>query len=69
MTLERLKLDIEAMAKGEYAAIPYSIYEVLFPPGEPDEGARERCYNFANKLGCRIENKPQIYQVWIVKDA
>lgn len=69
MTLDQLKLKIENMAKGQFAEISYSAYDNLFPPGEPDEIAREVCYNFAKSLGCRVENKPGIQQVWIVKDA
>jgi hypothetical protein len=68
MTREELQATINGMAGGTYASIPYDIYEQIFPPGEPDQEAREACYNFARALGCRIENKPKLKQVWIIKD-
>ncbi|MDP2354977.1 MAG: hypothetical protein Q8M31_02815 [Beijerinckiaceae bacterium] len=69
MTRDDLKAKIQAMAPGQYASIPYDLYSDLFPPGEPDEPARDACYNFAKSLGCRVENKPEMQEVWIVKDA
>ncbi len=69
MTLEELRNQLVAMPKGKYAAIDYAYFAVLFPPGEPDEKARELCYGFAKSVGCRIENKPEAEQLWFVKDA
>jgi hypothetical protein len=36
---------------------------VLFPPGEPDEGARVLAFRFAGEHGCVIENQPRALQV------
>jgi hypothetical protein len=69
MTLDELKGQVQGMQPGKYARVPYDVYADLFPPGEPDQSAREACYNFAKSLGCRIENKPDDQAVWIVKDA
>ncbi len=69
MTKNELHEKLSAMSLGQYASINYDLYEELFPPGEPDERARESCYNFAKELGCRIENKIDLKEVWFVKDA
>ena len=68
MTYDDLRAKIIEMAGGSYASIPYELYERLFPPGEPDQAAREACFNFAKAHGCRIENKPSFREVWIIKD-
>ncbi len=69
MTLDDLRKTLEELPPGKMAGIHHDAYADLFPPGEPDERAREACYNFARALGCRIENKPQQEQtVWFVKD-
>jgi hypothetical protein len=47
--------------------LPYSVYEILFPPGEPNERAGERAYNFAKQHGCVIENRIAEQQVWLKK--
>ena len=69
MTLEDLKQALVGLEAGKYASIHYDLYADLFPPGEPDERARAVCYEFAKSLGCRIENKPKIEEIWFVKDA
>ena len=69
MTLNDLSDQLKALPKGKAAGIHHEVYADLFPPGEPDEGARERCYEFAKALGCRIENEPAHKTVWFVKNA
>jgi hypothetical protein len=69
MTLDELRQKLATIEPGKYARVPYDVYLDLFPPGEPDEKAREACYNFAKSLGFRIENKPADNSVWFVKDA
>jgi hypothetical protein len=68
MTRDELQATINGMADGNYASIPYDVYAEIFPPGEPDQEARAACFNFARSLGCRIENKPSLREVWIIKD-
>ena len=68
MTLNDLAQALHDLKPGTYAEIPYDLYTDLFPPGEPDELAREACYNFARAHGCRVENKSQSSVVWLVKD-
>ena len=58
MTLAKLAQTLDEMKPGEFAAIHHDLFAELFPPGEPDDGARKACYDFACKHGCRIENEP-----------
>ena len=69
MTVDELRATLTNLQPGKTAGIHHDIYAELFPPGEPDEGARAACYNFAKSLGCRIENKPHEKTIWFVKDA
>ncbi len=55
------------MEPGKFAAIHHDLFADLFPPGEPDQGARQACYDFARQHGCRIENKPGQGELWFVK--
>jgi hypothetical protein len=65
-----LALLSERLAKlsvGQRTSLPYSVYGVLFPPGEPDEGARVAAFVFARDHGCVIENQPDARQVVFTK--
>jgi hypothetical protein len=44
---------------GEPCELPYDVYELLFPPGEPDSAARASAFQFAQDHGCEIDNQPQ----------
>jgi hypothetical protein len=41
---------------GNAATLPLSVYELLFPPAEPDQLAREKAGDFARQHGCEIRN-------------
>ncbi|OJU14956.1 MAG: hypothetical protein BGN84_11050 [Afipia sp. 62-7] len=69
VTLDDLRRTLEKLPSGKMPGIHHDVYAELLPPGEPDERAREACYNFAKTLGCRIENKLQEKTVWFVKDT
>jgi hypothetical protein len=73
MTLDELGRMLDGLEAGKYAAVPHDIFADLFPPGEPDEGARAACLRFAQQHGCRIENRPGPFsgqgEVWLVKDG
>ena len=56
------------MKAGQYARMPYDVFEVLFPPGKEDDGAKEAASKFAKANGCRIENKQSDGAVWFVRD-
>jgi hypothetical protein len=69
VTLRDLQAQLKALPPVKMAGINHDVYAELFPPGEPDEKAREDCYNFAKALGCRIENKPAERTIWFVKSS
>jgi hypothetical protein len=66
-TLAHLSERLQSLAVGQRTALPYSVYAVLFPPGEPDEGARVAAFGFAREHGCVIENQPRALQVVFTK--
>jgi hypothetical protein len=53
MTLEEFSYSLRTVKAGKYASLPYALHADLFPPGEPDERARERCFKFAQSRGFR----------------
>ncbi len=69
MTLEDFGKTLKELAPGEGARVAYDVYEDLFPPGEPDDGARGRAYDFARAHGVKIDNRPDNNAVWFFKDA
>jgi len=66
-TLAHLSELLQRLPVGQSRAIPYSVYQVLFPPGEPDGGARVLAFRFAGEHGCVIENQPRALQVVFTK--
>jgi hypothetical protein len=67
MTLNDLHDVLCQLPVGQICSLPYNVYELLFPPGEPDDGARGRAFQFARAHGCVIENNPQIHEVAFTK--
>lgn len=67
MTLDEFGAALTSLPPGKAAHVPYDIYEILFPPGEPDDGARGRAYDFAKHHSCIIENRPRSREVLFVK--
>jgi hypothetical protein len=62
-SLALLSERLGKLSVGERTALPYSVYGLLFPPGEPDEDARVAAFAFAREHGCVIENQPGAQQV------
>jgi hypothetical protein len=62
-TLDDLAELLQRLPVGQRAALPYSIYKRLFPPGEPDDDARVVAFGFARDAGCVMENQPRAQQV------
>ena len=67
MTRHELAEMLTGMPKGEAFHLPYGVYAELFPPGEPDEGARSQAAECAKLVGCLIENRPESTEVLFVK--
>jgi hypothetical protein len=70
MTVEEFGEMLCALRVGEWRVLPLDVYELLFPPGEPDIGARTRDYEFAKAHGCEIRNPTaggQALEVMFVK--
>lgn len=65
--LKDLKSELDALSPGDATGIPYDVYADIFPPGEPDDGARGRALVFARACGCTIDNKPADEIVYFVK--
>ena len=54
---------------GQCAAVPYEIFEVLFPPGAEDDSSKVAAYTFAKAHGCVIDHQPHKREVLFVKEA
>ena len=66
-TLAQLSDRLTRLSVGQRTALPYSVYAGLFPPGEPDDGARVAAFGFAREHGCVIENQPRALQVVLTR--
>ncbi len=56
MTLSEFGELLDGLKVGQTVTLPYSVYAVVFPPGEPDQYARTSAFDFARDRGCTIEN-------------
>jgi len=56
MTLDDLETGLGILKPGQMLSMSYAVYELIFPPGEPDELARTRAYGLAEEYGCVIKN-------------
>ena len=66
-TLDELRKVLREMKPGTAGGLHYDSYATLFPPGEPDELARELANQLAQETGCEIEFRPDEQAVWFVK--
>jgi hypothetical protein len=62
------KKTLVELVPGQCAAVPYEIFEGLFPPGVEDDGAKQSAYTFAMAHGCVIDNQPHKREVLFVKE-
>jgi hypothetical protein len=67
VTLDDLNGILAELVPGKAAHVPYEVYEILFPPGEPDQDARLRALIFAKASGCVIENRAGNREVLFLK--
>jgi hypothetical protein len=65
--LASLRDEITACSPGGTVVISYQQYGELFPPGEPDIGAREKARTFATEAGCWFVIRPREAVVAFVK--
>lgn len=66
--LKDLQKELIALQQGDATCIPYEVYSDLFPPGEPDQDARDRAFVFARHNACTIDNRPKDQIVCFVKN-
>jgi hypothetical protein len=66
-SLDELHKLLCGLSVGQFCELPYSVYELLFPPGEPDGGARGRAHEFARNHGCEIDNRAADQKVVFTK--
>jgi len=69
ITLAEFSKTLSDLKPGQGARLNYEAYELLFPPGEPDDDARGRAFRFAREHGCRIDNRPNERAIWFYKNA
>ena len=69
MTFDDFRKTLDRLQPGQSADVPYDVYEMLFPPGEPDQHARERAHNFAKAAGVAIDNQVAARVVRFHRDA
>ena len=69
MTLDDLREALLRMETGQCIPMSHALYAELFPPGEPDEGARGRAFDFVHAHGCRIDNRPHEEAIAFVKNG
>jgi len=68
-SLEDLKSELAAMEPGEETCVAYGQYALLFPPGEPDQDARNAAVAFAKANGCTVSNRRDDNLVCFVRPA
>jgi hypothetical protein len=68
-TLDDLKTELAAQEPGEETCVAYGQYALLFPPGKPDQGARNAAVTFAKANGRTINNRKDDNFVCFVKPA
>jgi hypothetical protein len=69
MTLDEFGATLRLLTPGQAAHASYDLYAELFPPGEPDQDARARAFEFAKANGCVIDNRPRQREVLFVKQS
>ncbi len=56
LTEDVLKSYLNEMPRGHVFDLPYSQFAQLFPPGEPDSGARDKLRRLAEECACDLTN-------------
>lgn len=69
MDEEQFETALAEVRPGQYAELPYEIFETLFPPGVQSDDAKDAAYAYAKARGFRIEHRPDLRAVWFVRDG
>jgi hypothetical protein len=56
LTRNALKSYLLDMPRGHVFDLTYAQFADVFPPGEPDTGARQSLRKFAEECGCDLKN-------------
>jgi hypothetical protein len=68
-TLAAAEDMLRHVAPGQAFHVPYEVFADLFPPGLPDDGAKEAARRWAQAKGLEIENRPDRAEVLFVRPA
>jgi hypothetical protein len=69
MSLDEFKSMLAGLAPGKAAHVNYEMFDILFPPGVEDDGAKGRAYDLAKEHGCIIEHRARNREVVFVKQG
>ena len=69
LTRDELEGTLSEVKFGQGARIPYDVFELIFPPGVHDDGAKNAPYDFARRLGLKIDNRPDDDAVWFYREG
>jgi hypothetical protein len=69
MDTNDFKQTLLELEPGQCAAVPYEIFEGLFPPGVEDDLSKVAAYTFAKAHGCVIDHQPHKREVLFVKET
>ncbi len=67
-TLHDLHNLLCGLTTHQFYVLPHVAYERLFPPGECDQGARIRAFDFARQHGCTIHEQGTSQQLVFTKE-
>ncbi len=56
LTRDVLKSYLLEMPRGHVFDLPYGLFADVFPPGEPDSGARDALRRLAQECACDLVN-------------
>jgi hypothetical protein len=66
-TLEQLAAALRQLRPGEAAEMTDDVFELFFPPGIKDDGAKGRALTFAWENGCVIDRRAEKTAVYFMR--
>jgi hypothetical protein len=67
LTTDALKSYLLEMPSGHIFDLPYDLFAIVFPPGEPDPGSRENLRILAEACHCDIKSIPAEQRIELIK--